>query len=98
MPAFVQSHPDSQARLMFVITLGISDCPKINTDSKKFTAFLGGAHSREEESTASPTSLPYVGKIKSRLCSTHTTTVQLSCVLPMIVYSSWLTSTRPELT
>ena len=61
MPAFVQSYSQSQARLMFVTTLGMDnfDCTKMNAHFEKFT---GGAHSRMEANITSPTSPPYVAK------------------------------------
>ena len=42
MPAFVQSYSQSQARLMFVTTLGMDnfDCTKMNAHFEKFTACL----------------------------------------------------------
>ena len=42
MPAFVKSYSKSQARLMFVTTLGMDnfDCTKMNAHFKKFTACL----------------------------------------------------------
>ena len=63
MPAFVQSYSQSQARVMFVTTLGMDnfDCTKMNAHFKKFTA-MGGARSQMEACIASPTSPPYVGK------------------------------------
>ena len=55
--------PQSQARLMFVTTLGMN-----NFDWTKMKAhlyhslFMGGSHSQVEESITSPTSLPYLAK------------------------------------
>ena len=42
MPAFVQSYSQSQARLMFVTTLGMDnfDCTKMNGHFEKATAYL----------------------------------------------------------
>ena len=42
MPAFIQSYSQSQAKLMFVTTLGMDDfdCTKMNAHLKKFIACL----------------------------------------------------------
>ena len=58
VPAFVQSFSQSQARLMFVSTLGMDnfDCTKMI--KKIYSLSAGGAHS----SITSPNSPPYVAK------------------------------------
>ena len=81
MPAFVQSYSQSQARLMFVTTLGMDnfDCTKINAHFKKFTACVreGLIHEWKQALLAPP--LPLMLLNNSRLCSTlGTTTLQLS--------------------
>ena len=71
VPAFVQSYSQSQARLMFVTTLGMDsfDCIKMNAHFKKFTA--GGANSRVEASITCPTSPPHVAKQLTALFHTQ---------------------------
>ena len=83
MPAFVHSYSQSQARLTFVTTLGMDkfDCNKMNARFKKFTACLreGLIHEWKQALLAPP--LPFMLLNNSRLCSTHTTTVQLYSLL-----------------
>ena len=74
MSAFVHSYSQSQARLMFVTTLGIDnfdDCTKMNAHFKKFTACPreGLIHEWKQASLALP--LPLMSLNNSRLCSTH---------------------------
>ena len=70
MPAFVQSYSQSQARLMFVTTLGMdnTDYTKMNAHFKMST---GGAHSQVQASITSPTSPPYVAKQLTALFHTQ---------------------------
>ena len=60
---------------MFVTTLGMDnfDCTKMNAHFEKFTAYFstGGAHSRVEASSTSPTSPPYVAKQLTALFHTQ---------------------------
>ena len=87
MPAIVQSYSQSQARLMFVTTLGMDnfDCTKMNADFKKFTACPreGLIHERKQALLAPP--LPLMSLNNSRLCSTHN---HSSAFLSTAVYST----------
>ena len=73
MPAFVQSYSQSQARLMFVTTLGMDnfDCTKMNAHFKIFTACLreGLIHEWKRALLAPP--LPLMSLNNSWFCSTH---------------------------
>ena len=73
MLAFAQSYSQSQARLMFVTTLGMDnfDCTKMNAHFKKFTACLreGLIHEWKQALLAPPLSIMSLNN--SRLCSTH---------------------------
>ena len=73
MSAFVQSYSQSQARLMFVATLGMDnfDCTKMNAHFKKFTACLreGLIHEWKQALLAPP--LPLMSLNNSRFCSPH---------------------------
>ena len=72
MPAFVQSYSQSQAKLMFITTLGMDnfDCTKMNAHFKNIHSLsTGGAHSQVEASIHSP--LPLMSPNNSQLCSTH---------------------------
>ena len=73
--SFGQSYSQSQARLMFVTTLGMDnfDCTKMNAHNfqKIHSLSTGGAHSRVETSTTSPTSPPYVAKQLTALFHTQ---------------------------
>ena len=74
MPAFVQSYSQSQARLMFVTTLGIDnfECTKMIAHLKKFTAWLQEGLIHEWKQTiTSPTSPPYVAKQLTTLFHTQ---------------------------
>ena len=70
MPAFAQSHSQSQARLMFVTTLGMDnfDCTKMNAHFEKFTACLreGLIHEWKQALLA-----PYVAKQLTALFHTQ---------------------------
>ena len=78
MPAFVQSYSQSQARLMFVTTLGMDnfDCTKMNGHFKKFTACLqeGLIHEWKQALLAPPLSLM---SLNTHGSVPHTATVQL---------------------
>ena len=68
-----QSYSQSQARLMFVTTLGMDnfDCTKMNAHFKKFIRCLreGLIHEWKQPLLAPP--LPLMSLNNSRLCSTH---------------------------
>ena len=72
MPAFVQSYSQSQARLMFVTTLGMDnfDCTKMNAHFEKFTACLREGLIHEWKQTLLAPPLPLISLNNSRLCST----------------------------
>ena len=66
LSTFAHSYSQSQARLMFVTTLGIDnfDCTKMDGHFKKFVACLreGFIHKWKQALLYSPTSPPYVAK------------------------------------
>ena len=102
MPAFVQSYSQSQARLMFVTTLGMDnfDCTKMNAHFKKFTACLreGLIHEWKQALLAPP--LPLMSLNNSRFCSTHKSCLQqhgTNDILRILVKAQPSTrSTRPR--
>ena len=81
VPAFVQSYSESQARLMFVTTLGMDnfDCTKMNAHFKKFTACLreGLIHEWKQALLAPP--LPLMSLNNSRFCSTRNSSGAFLC-------------------
>ena len=90
VPAFVQSYSQSQARLMFVTTLGMDnfDCTKMNAHFKKFTACLreGLIHEWKQALLAPP--LPLMLLNNSRLCSTHNHSSAFLSVQGVVTYMS----------
>ena len=76
--AFVQSHSQSQARLMFVTAHKNGLHQNRCTLKKIHSLSTGGANSRMDTYTASPTSLPYVSKQFTALF--HAASVDISCV------------------
>ena len=99
MSTFVQSYSQSQARLMFVTTLGM-DCTKMNAHNfqKIHSLSTGGAHSRVEAIITSPTSPPYVAKQLTALFPTQPLFSSLGCrsVVPTIYCTFYWVKAQPS--
>ena len=69
----VQSYSQSQARLMFVTTLGMDkfDCTKMNANYKKFTTCLWEGLIHEWKQALITPPHPLMSLNNSQLCSTH---------------------------